>query len=81
VPVENILGKENKGMQVILSNFNHERWMMASGVIRMSRLVTEECLKWSNQRVVFGKKLIEQPTIRQKYQSPPTSHNYFTNGE
>ncbi|KAG9234885.1 acyl-CoA dehydrogenase-like protein [Amylocarpus encephaloides] len=66
VPVENILGKENKGMQVILSNFNHERWMMASAVIRMSRLVTEECMKWSNQRLVFGKKLIEQPTIRQK---------------
>jgi alkylation response protein AidB-like acyl-CoA dehydrogenase len=67
VPVENLLGKENKGMQVILSNFNHERWMMASAVIRMSRLVTEECMKWSNQRLVFGKKLIEQPTIRQKY--------------
>lgn len=26
VPVENVLGKENKGLQVILSNFNHERW-------------------------------------------------------
>lgn len=29
VPVENLLGEEDKGMQVILSNFNHERWMMA----------------------------------------------------
>lgn len=36
-------------------------------VTRMMRLVTEECLKWSNQRLVFGKKLIEQPVIRQKY--------------
>jgi hypothetical protein len=36
------------------------------GVTRMMRLVTEECLKWSNQRIVFGKKLIEQPVIRQK---------------
>ncbi|EHK98313.1 putative Isovaleryl-CoA dehydrogenase, mitochondrial [Glarea lozoyensis 74030] len=33
VPVENLLGKENKGLQVILSNFNHERWMMAGAVI------------------------------------------------
>ncbi|KAH6683026.1 acyl-CoA dehydrogenase-like protein [Halenospora varia] len=66
VPVENLLGVENKGIYVILANFNHERWMMAGGVIRMSRLVTEECMKWSNQRLVFGKKLIEQPTIRQK---------------
>lgn len=67
VPVENLLGEENKGIHVILSNFNHERWMMACAVIRMSRLVTEECMKWSNQRLVFGKKLIEQPVIRQKY--------------
>ncbi|KAE9375726.1 acyl-CoA dehydrogenase NM domain-like protein [Stipitochalara longipes BDJ] len=66
VPVENLLGEENKGIHVILSNFNHERWMMACAVIRMSRLVTEECIKWSNQRLVFGKRLIEQPVIRQK---------------
>lgn len=45
---------------------------MACAVIRMSRLVTEECLKWSNQRLVFGKKLIEQPVIRQKYVLSPT---------
>jgi alkylation response protein AidB-like acyl-CoA dehydrogenase len=29
VPVENLLGQENKGIYVILSNFNHERWTMA----------------------------------------------------
>jgi alkylation response protein AidB-like acyl-CoA dehydrogenase len=31
VPVENLLGEENKGIYVILANFNHERWMMAVG--------------------------------------------------
>jgi alkylation response protein AidB-like acyl-CoA dehydrogenase len=67
VPVENLLGEENKGLHVILSNFHHERRMMACAVIRMSRLVTEECMKWSNQRLVLGKRLIEQPVIRQKY--------------
>jgi alkylation response protein AidB-like acyl-CoA dehydrogenase len=30
VPVENLLGVENKGIYVILANFNHERWMMCS---------------------------------------------------
>jgi len=49
-----------------VSNFNHERFMMCCGVIRMSRTVVEECLKWCNQRIVFGKPLIEQPAIRQK---------------
>lgn len=27
VPVENLLGKENKGFLVVLSNFNHESWV------------------------------------------------------
>jgi alkylation response protein AidB-like acyl-CoA dehydrogenase len=66
VPVENLLGEEHKGFIVIMSNFNHERFMMCCGVIRASRTIVEECLKWCNQRIVFGKKLIEQPAIRQK---------------
>src|SRR5450432_1510391 len=48
--------------QVILKSFR----MISCCVIRMSRLVTEECLKWANQRIVFGSKLISQPVIRQK---------------
>ncbi|KAK4188019.1 acyl-CoA dehydrogenase/oxidase [Podospora australis] len=66
VPVENLLGEENKGIYVILSNFNHERWTMACATIRYMRLVTEESLKWAHQRIVFGKRLIDQPVIRQK---------------
>lgn len=31
-----------------------------------SRLLLEECFKWANQRMVFGKALIEQPVIRNK---------------
>ncbi|KAI0143864.1 acyl-CoA dehydrogenase NM domain-like protein [Hypoxylon sp. NC0597] len=66
VPVENLLGEENKGIYVILANFNHERWTMACATIRQCRTIVEECLKWSHQRLVFGKRLIEQPVIRQK---------------
>ncbi|KAF2258527.1 acyl-CoA dehydrogenase family protein [Lojkania enalia] len=66
VPVNHLLGEEHKGFVVIMSNFNHERFMMSCAVIRYSRTVVEECLKWCNQRIVFGKKLIEQPAIRQK---------------
>ena len=66
VPAENLLGVENKGIHVILSNFNHERWMMVNASIRWGRTVTEECMKWANQRMVFGKKLNEQPVIRAK---------------
>jgi len=66
VPRSYLLGKEHQGFIVIMSNFNHERWAMACSVIRWCRTVTEECFKWSNQRLVFGKRLIDQPVIRQK---------------
>lgn len=66
VPVEHLLGQENKGIYVILSNFNHERWTMACGSIRNCRTIVEESLKWAHQRLVFGKRLIDQPVIRQK---------------
>lgn len=66
VPKRNILGPEHKGFVVVMSNFNHERWMMACMVSRWSRTVTEECLKWAHQRIVFGKPLISQPVIREK---------------
>ncbi|KAI5803918.1 acyl-CoA dehydrogenase/oxidase [Geopyxis carbonaria] len=66
VPVSHLLGREDKGLQVILSNFNHERWIMCCGSIRNTRVVIEECLKWASQRRVFNAPLISQPVIRQK---------------
>jgi alkylation response protein AidB-like acyl-CoA dehydrogenase len=45
VPVSNTLGKIGAGMSVILSNFNHERWMVTATSIGAQRLVVEECLK------------------------------------
>ncbi|KAI7895633.1 acyl-CoA dehydrogenase/oxidase [Mucor mucedo] len=66
VPVENLLGKENQGFVVVLSNFNHERFVMITQVSMSARLVIEECFKWANQRKVFGKRLIDQPVIRNK---------------
>ena len=45
VPVENTLGPEGGGVFVMLSNFNHERWVMICSSARSHRLVVEECLK------------------------------------
>ncbi|GJJ07636.1 hypothetical protein Clacol_001840 [Clathrus columnatus] len=66
VPLSHTLGGEGKGMNVILSNFNHERWMMCCVMLRTQRLIVEECLKWSQQRQVFGKPLNAQAVIRNK---------------
>ncbi|KAK5313760.1 hypothetical protein LTR93_010757 [Exophiala xenobiotica] len=65
VPVNHLLWKEDQGFIVIMSNFNHERWAMVCSVIQWMRTIVEECLKWTHQRVVFGKPLISQPVIRQ----------------
>ncbi|KAH9481447.1 Acyl-CoA dehydrogenase apdG [Psilocybe cubensis] len=66
VPVENTLGPEGGGIFVMLSNFNHERWVMICSSARSQRLVVEECLKWTNQRKAFGKPLHSQAVIRHK---------------
>ncbi|KAJ7104229.1 acyl-CoA dehydrogenase [Mycena belliarum] len=66
VPFENTLGKDGFGLQVILSNFNHERWGMTCGSISAQRVIVEECLKWATQRKVFGKPLTSQAVIRAK---------------
>lgn len=46
VPVANTLGEVGKGLQVILSNFNHERWMIVCTSLSAQRMVVEECLKY-----------------------------------
>lgn len=66
IPAENMLGKENDGLKVILANFNHERWTMCCGSARAARLNVEECLKWAVQREAFKAPLIAQPVIRNK---------------
>ncbi|KAI1397972.1 acyl-CoA dehydrogenase NM domain-like protein [Hypoxylon fuscum] len=66
VPVENLLGKENQGFKVIMTNFNHERMGIVIQSLRFSRVCYEESVKYANKRRTFGKKLIEHPVIRMK---------------
>ena len=66
VPVGNTLGEVDGGLIVMLSNFNHERWVLCCSSARSQRLVAEEMLKWTTQRKVFGKPLIEQAVVRSK---------------
>jgi len=66
VPVENLIGKENKGFQYIMHNFNHERWGIIAQSNRFARVCLEESVKWATKRRAFGKTLIQQPVIRAK---------------
>ncbi|KAI9063490.1 acyl-CoA dehydrogenase NM domain-like protein [Trametes sanguinea] len=63
-PVANTLGQVGRGMQVVLSNFNHERWMIVCTSLSAQRRIVEECLKWTTQRIAFGKPLHAQPVVR-----------------
>lgn len=66
VPKGNLLGKENKGFQYIMSNFNHERFALCAMTNRFSRVCLEEAFKFANKRKTFGKKLVNHPVIRWK---------------
>eukprot|EP00658_Telonema_sp_P-2_P004639 TRINITY_DN11720_c0_g1_i1.p1 TRINITY_DN11720_c0_g1~~TRINITY_DN11720_c0_g1_i1.p1 ORF type:complete len:295 (+),score=86.72 TRINITY_DN11720_c0_g1_i1:201-1085(+) len=66
VPVENLMGVENRGFECIMFNFNHERWFIVAMVLALQRILLEECFKWCNQRKVFGASLMTQPVIREK---------------
>ena len=66
VPVENLIGKENEGFKYVMYNFNHERFMIISQTIAFARLCYEEAFTFVNQRKAFGKKLIENPVVRNK---------------
>ncbi|KAF8320761.1 acyl-CoA dehydrogenase NM domain-like protein [Clavulina sp. PMI_390] len=66
VPVEYTLGEVNQGLKVILSNFNHERWMMNVQSVQAQRNIVDQTMRWANQRIVFGKPLIEQAVVRNK---------------
>lgn len=66
VPVENLIGTENKGFRAIMENFNNERLMIAAGAIKFAQLCLEEALDWSRNRKTFGQALVTHQAIRHK---------------
>jgi len=83
VPKENLIGKENKGFQYIMENFNHERFALCAMSNRFSRVCLEESLKFANKRKTFGKTLIQHPVIRWKIAEMvrmiESTHNWLEN--
>ncbi|KAI0514708.1 acyl-CoA dehydrogenase/oxidase [Xylaria bambusicola] len=83
VPVENLLGKENQGFKVIMTNFNHERIGIIIQSLRFSRVCYEESVKYASKRRTFGKKLIDHPVIRMKLahmaRQTEASYNWLEN--
>jgi len=66
VPIENQIGKENKGFKLIMYNFNHERWALALQGLRFARVCYEDSFRYALKRETFGKPLIKHQAIRFK---------------
>ena len=66
VPVENLIGEENQGFLVIMTNFNGERMAMAAAMEAFGRVCLEEAAEWARERKTFGKRLADHQVIRHK---------------
>ncbi|MCZ8016124.1 MAG: acyl-CoA dehydrogenase family protein [Limnobacter sp.] len=66
VPASYLVGQEGKGFRIIMENFNTERLMLAGACIGFSRVCLNEALDWAQNRLTFGKKLIEHQVIAHK---------------
>lgn len=66
VPVDNLIGKENGGFALIMSNFNPERIGLATAALRLSRVVAQDAYNYACIRHTFGKPLIEHHAIKAK---------------
>ena len=69
VPAANLIGKENDGFRIFMSNFNHERLWLACTALRLARICAQDAYEHATSRETFGAKLIENQVIRQKLSS------------
>jgi len=59
VPVENMVGEENKGFGYLMHNLAQERLTCAVGAVAMAQRAIEETIKFVKERIVFGQRLSE----------------------
>ncbi len=66
VPVENLIGEENKGFYLIMENFQYERLALCVMANMTSQMALEESLKYVKKREAFGKTLAGFQVTRHK---------------
>ncbi|MEL0027684.1 MAG: acyl-CoA dehydrogenase family protein, partial [Perlucidibaca sp.] len=66
VPAENLIGSENAGFLLIMSNFQMERLNLAVMANMTAQLALEESLRWAREREAFGKPIGKMQVIRHK---------------
>ncbi len=66
VPKANLIGSENAGFFVIMTNFQMERLNLAVMANMTSQMALEESLRYVQEREAFGKKLAKMQVLRHK---------------
>jgi acyl-CoA dehydrogenase len=66
VPVDNLIGQENKGFIGVMLNFNQERLGMSAGAYGYAKVCLEEAIAYARERHTFGKPLIANQVVRHR---------------
>ncbi len=66
VPAANLIGAENTGFRMIMSNFNAERLLMSAGAVTFAQVCLDEATAWAQQRQTFGQVMVEHQAIRHR---------------
>ncbi|MCC5811747.1 MAG: acyl-CoA dehydrogenase family protein [Ectothiorhodospiraceae bacterium] len=66
VPAENLIGAEGKGFRLLMQNFNEERLGNAAIMLGAAKACWEDARQYAGERVVFGRPLAANQTIRHK---------------
>jgi isovaleryl-CoA dehydrogenase len=75
VPIENILGTENFGTDILMSGLNYERLILAAGPIGIMKSCLDISLPYIKQRKQFGKAIGEFQLIQSKIANCYTNLN------
>lgn len=57
VPKENLVGEQDQGWTVMLSNLELERVLMSGGYVGVAQATLDEALAYSKERTAFGKQI------------------------
>jgi acyl-CoA dehydrogenase len=66
VPVTNLLGEENKGFSYLMQELAQERFIIAVGAAAKLEAMLDETIRYTKERIVFGKPLFDFQNTRFK---------------
>ncbi len=63
VPAANLLGQEGEGFRIAMKTFEYTRTQIASSAVGVARAALEYALQYAQERVQFGKPIIQHQAI------------------